>query len=76
MKIKPIAWKRRWLSDRSGSWMEAKAGIFELCATESIWSVGMIRFLHEHSGKCRSIEDGKRKAEKWLKTQINKIVEG
>lgn len=76
MKLKPIKWRRKWLSDKSGSWEEASTGIFMLSAGEACWDVstvhpnGWIR-----AGKCRSISDGKRKAEAWLQKQITKIVE-
>lgn len=76
MKLKTIKWRRKWLSDKSGYWEEAKIGILTLSVSEGMWDIsanGLWCIIG--SGHCRSIEEGKRKAEAWLKRQINKIVE-
>ena len=76
MKLKPIKWRRKWLSDKSGSWEEARMGMFTLVSGGALWIIMGRNDYTLASGKCRSVADGKRKAEEWLKKQINKVVEG
>lgn len=76
MKLKPITWRRKWLSDRSGSWEEASLGIFTLTAQKAVWGVGIVSTWADVAhGSCRSVDDGKRKAEKWLTKKLKEVAE-
>jgi hypothetical protein len=74
MRLKPIRWRKRWLSDKSGSWEEARLWIFTIVAGEDKWAV----FSNDDEikrGRCHSTDNGKRKAEAWLLKKIKEVAE-
>jgi len=75
VKLKPVKWRRKWLSDHSGSWEEARLGMFTLVSGGALWIIMGRNDYTLARGNCRSVEDGKRKAEKWLTKQIGRVAE-
>jgi hypothetical protein len=72
MKLK-IKWRKR------KNWEEARAGMFEFSSDSYHYGCAVRPNRHEYialfHGKCKNIADGKRKAERWIIKQFERMVE-